>query len=576
VKLSPISVPYRAFQKGFSLLIMLFFISSTGAGGLGGSVLIVLGAVGVLAVTVGYELLYYQRFSYVLTDDTLDIHSGVVSRRDREIPYRRIQNVDVSQNIVQRALGIAAVNVETAGGSSTEAVIQYVTVDAAEQLQTDVRRLKRRERSDTATDEESKEAVAPDREELFSIEPSELALVGVFSFDPRVAGIILAVLSGSIPFVSPALPGDATGVVLFVLLAIIGVSIIALSWVVGAISAVVNFWGFTLTRTEDELQYERGLLQRYSGTIPFDKIQTITIEDNPLKRQFGYATLGVETAGYAPGQAGSRGSEAAVPLATIDRVHRLAHELEEFGIPEYTRPPKRIRIRYFIRYVMAIAVISAVAFAITWVYNITFPWYLPLIAVLLSPIAAHYKWLHRGYWLGDDHLAARSGFWTRQAKIVPYYRIQTVIDSRTIFQRRWDVGTVIADTAGSLSVLGNDAAAIDIDEQEVSTLREELNDRLQASLRKREQQKAQEREQRRLRATEQQKAQAQGVDVAEPASFEWASPVDTDPESASPKPKPKPKPIDTDSLTPAITPIPSSEDQHQSDTDESTESDTNT
>ena len=110
------------------------------------------------------------------------------------------------------------------------------------------------------------------------------------------------------------------------------------------------------------------------------------------------------------------------------------------------------------------------------------PWYLPLVGVFLAPIAAHYKWLHRGYRLGTNHLVTRNGVWNRETKRVPYHRLQTVIDSRTLFQRRWRVATVIGDTAGSLSVLGDDAAAVDVEVDDAVTLRSELRDRLRASL----------------------------------------------------------------------------------------------
>lgn len=490
MKLSPISVPYKVIQRGTGLGILFVFLVSAGTIQVTEATFVVLGLVGLALLVLAYEVAYYRRFNYDLTAETLDIHSGVISRREREIPYRRIQNVDISQNILQRVLGIAAVNVETAGGSTTEAAIRYVSKEAATALQRDVRERKRSEQKETEkpdVDPETGEPIdRPSREhepeELFAIEPTELALVGALSFDPRVPALIIALLTGAIPFVSPVFPDTESTVILALGVLVVAVAIVSLSWVAGAISSIVNYWDFRLTRTEEELQYERGLLQRYSGSIPFDKIQTIAIEDNPLKRQFGYATLAVETAGYAPGQASGRGSEAAVPLASLERVHRLAHELEEFGEPEFTRPPKRIRLRYVKRYLLAIGALTAIGYGISWYFETAFPWYLPVIAAVLSPFAGHYKWVHRGYWLGDDHLVTRNGFWSRSAKVVPYYRIQTVIDSRTIFQRRYDVGTAIADTAGSLSLLGNDAAAVDMDDQEIEYLREELNDRLQESL----------------------------------------------------------------------------------------------
>ena len=487
MKLAPRSVPYRALQKSTSLAITAVFIASIGSEiGFGGTQLL-LGGLGILIVTVGYEVAYYQRFRYDLTGDTLDIRSGVFSRREREIPYGRIQNVDITRNVLQRLVGLSAVNIETAGGGSTEAVMQYVTPFEAKRLQQEIRRLKKgdtEQRSEVLDDQSGVDASDDQGEVLFEIAPSELALAGVLSFDPRVPGLIIAVFTGSIPFVSPIIPIEAPTLVLVGILIVLVAGGIALAWVVGAVSAVINYWGFRLTRSDDELRYERGLLQRYSGTIPFDKIQAITISDNPLKRRTGYATLAVETAGYSPGQANGRGSEAAVPIASRDRVKRLANEISPYDRPQFNRPPKRIRRRYLVRYLLALGVLTAVLYGAAAWFNATgeVPWYLPAVGVLLTPFAAHYKWLHRGYWLGENHLSTRDGFWSRETKLVAYYRIQTVIDRRTLFQRRWNVATVIADTAGSLSILGTDAAAVDIDDDDAEKLREELTSRLRTAL----------------------------------------------------------------------------------------------
>jgi len=478
VKLAPLSVPYRALQKAGRLAITLVFLGSVGTGVGFSRTLVIVGVGGAIALALAYEFAYYQRYQYTFTSDTFDIQSGVLNRREREIPYGRIQNVDISRNVIQRLVGLSAIDIETAGGGSTEAAIRYVTAEAATTIQNEIRNRKRgrdqqgeADRASTAT--ESAERTEPDEELLFEISPSELALAGVLSFDPRVPGLLFAIFTGSIPFISPVVPEPTavatTGldptVVLFVTGAVLLVGLVILSWVVGAISAIVNYWGFRLTRSETELRYERGLLQRYSGTIPFEKIQTLTITDNPLKRRTGYATLAVETAGYAPGQASQRGSEAAVPIAGRDRIERLAAEIDGCENGSFDRPPKRIRRRYLARYLLALAGLTTLLYAGSNVVDAAagLPWYLPLVGVLLAPIAAHYKWLHRGYRLEADHFVTRNGVWNREIKRVPYHRLQTVIDSRTLFQRRWRVATVIADTAGSLSLLGNDAAAVDIE-----------------------------------------------------------------------------------------------------------------
>ncbi|ELZ93638.1 PH domain-containing protein [Haloferax sulfurifontis] len=486
-RLSPLSVPYRAVQRSASIAFALAFFAFTGGTAFGG-VLGGLGAVALVGVAVlgiaGYELAYFRRFEYELTPDTLDIRSGVFSRRNREIPYRRIQNVDISRNVAQRLVGIAAVNLETAGGGETEGSLRFVSYEEARRIQSEVARLKR-----GGTDGDAPE---PEQELLFELTPRELAIVGALSFDLRLPGLVFVFGSTVFPIVAsyvdvPLPTGSAAaagvGIVALVLL------VALVSWAAGFASAVVNYYGFRLTRVGDELQYERGLLQRYNGSIPLDKLQTLTVEDNPLKRRFGYATLLVETAGYAPGSDGtngsgraSRGSEAAIPLATRDRVLGLVADLEGVELPTFEGPPTRIRRRYAVRYSLVLGAATLALYGANRFLPQEVPWFVPLALVPVAVVAGALQWRHRGYALADDHFVTRNGFWKRETRVVPYYRVQTVIERRTIFQRRWRVSTVTADTAGSISLVGGDATAVDIEVADAAELRETLNDRLREAL----------------------------------------------------------------------------------------------
>jgi putative membrane protein len=482
MKLAPLSVPYRVVQRGASLAFALVFALATGSGsGLlppGFGALAVGAVVGAaILLLVGYEVAYYRRYDYGLTADTLDIRSGVLSLREREIPVGRIQNVDIRRNVVQRALGIAAVSFETAGGGGTEATLRFVEFAEAKRLQREVARLKRG--GGTGDDAE------PEVEELYAITDRELALLAAFSFDLRLPGAGLLLASGSVPFLAslvPSLPRPlAVGAG-----AALAVVVLLVSWLAGAAVAVANFHGFRLTRAGGELQYERGLLRRYDGSIPLDKVQTLTVEDDPLRRRFGYAALSIETAGYAPGQGDASQAVTAVPLAARERIRALAAEIEPFGDPEFERPPRRARQRYLVRYLLALGGLAAALYAVDRFApvpgDVAVPWYATVALVPVVAVAAHLKWRHRGWWLGPDHVVTRNGWLRRRTRVVPYYRVQTVIDGRTIFQRRRRLATVTVDTAGSLSLSGGDAAAVDVDYATADRLRDELDERLRVAL----------------------------------------------------------------------------------------------
>ena len=499
-RLSPLSVPYRVLQRGGGFAIAIAFVARggidiPGVGPAGPIVLFAIAGAAALAL-IGYETAYVRRFTYDLGGDTLDIESGVVSRRSREIPLRRIQNVDISRNVVQRLLGIAVVSFETAGGGDTEARLRFVSFEEAKRLQSALGRLKRAAEEDDAAGDEDADGPDPatpgagDRPtrrrpdvppvtELFALDRTELALVGALSIDFRVPGVLFLIVSTVGSTVVPTYLRATSGVALVLAGAAVLVGVALLSWVVGAAAAVAQYYDFRLVRSGDELQYERGLLQRYDGSIPFDKIQTLTVADNPLKRYFDYATLYIETAGYAPGSGGSsRGSEAAVPLAERHRVLDLIEELEPVGEVTFRRPPKRARRRYLVRYLLVVGVLTGIAYSADLLVPLPVPPWSPAVLAPLAIWFAHATWRHRGFWLGDHHVVTRNGVLRRRTKIVPYYRIQTVIDSRTVFQRRLGLATVTVDTAGSLSLGGQDAAAVDVTGATADDLRAELEARL--------------------------------------------------------------------------------------------------
>jgi putative membrane protein len=463
-KLHPFSIAYRAVsqlgQVGF--VVFLSFYGGTDAVDGFSVVVLALAAAGVaLAAVLVWQFAYYRRFEYEITDDSFDIRSGVVSRRNRQIPLRRVQNVDVTENVVHRLLGIAKVNIETAGGSQSEASLRYVGAETARGIQREVRRRKTELGGESGVGSETDEEERG--EGLYEISNSELLLLSAFSIDARLIAFALFAVS----FLPPeSLPLDALPSRLAVLpLLVLAVAVVFVLWLIGFATSFSRYYGFVLRRVDDTLGYERGLFNRYSGSIPLDKIQTFTLDENVLKRYFGYATLGVETAGYSPTQARQQGSETAVPLAKRGRVLSLANEIDGVDEPEFTLPPKRARRRYAFRYTLLVAALSAVLYAAS-VYVTPFRWYLPVVALPLVPLAAHLKWRNRGYYLGEDYAATRNGFWNRTTVVLPYYRVQNVIGSETVLQRRWGIATVTLDTAGSSGLRNDEASAVDIDAED--------------------------------------------------------------------------------------------------------------
>lgn len=97
----------------------------------------------ILAIIIGevYARMAYNRWFYEFTDEQLRIERGVIWKRYSNIPYERVQNVDITRGIIARIIGFSTVNIQTAGysytpkgGASTEGYIPAVPIDEAEQI----------------------------------------------------------------------------------------------------------------------------------------------------------------------------------------------------------------------------------------------------------------------------------------------------------------------------------------------------------------------------------------------------------------------------------------------------------
>jgi membrane protein YdbS with pleckstrin-like domain len=82
-----------------------------------------------------YEVLYFQKYYYDCTSEFVVIRKGVVSTREITIPYERIQDVYVDQDVLDRMFGLYDVHISSATVSSGfEAHIDGVEKDGANGL----------------------------------------------------------------------------------------------------------------------------------------------------------------------------------------------------------------------------------------------------------------------------------------------------------------------------------------------------------------------------------------------------------------------------------------------------------
>lgn len=133
-----------AYASMFFLLVIAFIWSINGlfssgfSLGLGFFIIVF-----VIIVAEIYTRLAYANWKYEFTDDNLKVERGIIWKRYSNIPYQRVQNVDIQRGIIARLLGFSSVNIQTAGysapvnssyGVNAEGYIPAVDMKEAEEI----------------------------------------------------------------------------------------------------------------------------------------------------------------------------------------------------------------------------------------------------------------------------------------------------------------------------------------------------------------------------------------------------------------------------------------------------------
>ena len=76
-------------------------------------------------VVVAYDVIRRYATLYVVTDQRLRVRHGILSRSEQTARFERVQNVSVSQSLMDRLLRVGQVEFDTAGTDQSDANFRF-------------------------------------------------------------------------------------------------------------------------------------------------------------------------------------------------------------------------------------------------------------------------------------------------------------------------------------------------------------------------------------------------------------------------------------------------------------------
>jgi putative membrane protein len=386
-------------------------------GGLG----IQLGGVLVVAVVVVVaNVVAWSVARYRIDTDAVHLHTGVLSRNQRQARLDRLQAVDVVQPLIGRLFGLAELRIEVAGGADSQVRLQYLKEGEAQRLRNALLA------SAAGVEYDSDEAPEAPETDVLQVPVGRLvagtALTGtsivlVLVLVVAAVGLLLALLLPQVPVAAVVAPFAAIGPGALIFL------------VVTTANQFAKSFAFRVAVSPDGLRVRAGLTETRAATVPPGRVQAVLVSQSWLWRSFDWWHVKVNIAGYAQSADTAATSAVLLPVGTRDDVRALlglvspgtdttGWDTVQRGLtgagPDggFVTVPRRAR-------------------------------WLDLLA-----------WRRIGYAVTEQVLLARSGLLNRALVVVPHARTQSLGLSQGLLQRWFGVVTfALHSTPGPVTPL---------------------------------------------------------------------------------------------------------------------------
>mgnify|MGYP002619525610 CR=1 FL=1 len=424
-----------------------------------------------LALLLTIALLRYLAFRFRVTGETVEIRSGVLRKKQLNLPFSRIQNVRLQQPLYYRPTGHLCLQLDTAGSNQQEAQLAALPKALATELQQAIYAVQQQSALPAADPKQpaQPEAVKTTSDERLLCRRSvgDLVLYGISN------NRVMLALGLAAPFYNQLtqILGD-----LFQRLGLdighwfnpeqqswfwLGLAVLALTMLIMLLitlfsiaASVLSYYQFRLVRSEDRYIRRSGLLTRHEISMKPSRLQWIRLQQDWLDKVFGRYNLRYEQvqAPMSAAQSHAEHGKIMVPALYPSEAQQLLSE----AYPDQQLHKVSFRPVNWRFVLPSLLLFWLPALAISqWALRpddaLLANLLLPLFALILGLLVL--RWRRFGYATDDHFLYLRRGVIGVDYFCVPLYKLQQVSRQQHWLMRRAKLRHLqLVFASGSLSI----------------------------------------------------------------------------------------------------------------------------
>ncbi len=413
----------------------------------GGTVLVFL-SIGIVAY------LKYRNFTFFLDDQNHEfvITEGVFSKTKTTIALHKIQQVNIKQSLLQRMIGIHALDVDTAGSNDKEVSIKAISHQLAIGLKARLLENERQIAPSAVSELESSE-----EKPFISISIPSLFKVAITSNYVRSFALLLAFTVTVLEkvnnfthdsflsednlkrYVSADTMIKSAIIVVFVL--------ISLVLAINIFRIVIRYFDYKIARQKGSLLLSYGLFNTKSTIIKPEKVQVVAVTHNYFQKKLDVVELKIKQA--TGGEKEERKQAVEIPGCN-QKEHDAILKLLFGKIPEkgVMLKPNFRKLVFAIFLSIVLPLSGFYAIALNTEGNLLQLGYLIPVYVIFALLIICFGYRNYRLFISDNFIIKQSGAWDITNEIIEPQKIQALTVSQLFWHKSANIGYLTIHTAG--------------------------------------------------------------------------------------------------------------------------------
>ncbi|WP_290610653.1 PH domain-containing protein [Arsukibacterium sp. UBA3155] len=425
---------------------------------------------GLLLLIVVSAILKFYYFQYRLSAGTVEIRSGVISKKYLNLPFNRIQNIKLEQPIFYRPADYVCLQLDTAGSVQQEARLVALSRPFAETLKKHILVVHEltatvAKPADSDNSDDTKPAVVAETEQLLNQRSvRDLIIHGISNnriwlflglaapFYNQLADQILGFLL-QVGIDLPALfdPAQQSWMVIGLYALSLTMFIMLLLTLFSVFGSVLSFYGYTLHKKQDNYIRRSGLLTRHEVSMRLSRLQRVAMKRDWLDMLLGRVNLSFEQINGQ--QQFATEQKIMVPSVTPGEASALlsnAYPDNQLSSIDFNSISRRFIWRNVVLFWLPAAIIGPVSL---WLQQQPQLAALSVIPLAFWALLIVMRWYRYGYAQDDTYYYLRRGYFGVDYYCFAKYKLQQVQYKQSWLMRRPGLCTIKLITAsGALEI----------------------------------------------------------------------------------------------------------------------------